>query len=254
MKRSTLIHLSLIALCSLCCAVSSMAQSFINHGSLCRVFFIKYGEATATAFTIEVHDEQFLVTAKHAVPNITKGAEISVFNRNDWLKLKVTPIFPGNDSDIVALSLPHDISPRSNVLPTMGGIAIGQDVFFLGFPFGLFTPEMDDTRAGYPIPFVKKAIVSAVSDPRAGVVTVYLDGINNPGFSGGPVIFQDLNTKELKVGAVISAYRPQPARVVNRNLDTGMAALGNSGIIITHSIHEIIPAIEKFMSERPLPR
>jgi len=96
MKRSTLIHLSLIALCSLCCAVSSMAQSYINHGSLCRVFFIKYGEATATAFTIEVHDEQFLVTAKHAVPNITKGAEISVFNRIDWLKLKVTPSLPSN--------------------------------------------------------------------------------------------------------------------------------------------------------------
>lgn len=83
------------------------------------------------------------------------------------------------------------------------GIFVGQDVYSLGFPFGLAT------KFDKPIPthiaFIKKAILSAIdARPGSGHV-LYLDGHNNPGFSGGPVIYANYNERErLEIAGVIA--------------------------------------------------
>jgi hypothetical protein len=56
------------------------------------------------------------------------------------------------------------------------------------------------------LPFVKKAIISAY-DVVNGINIWYLDGINNPGFSGGPVVFNRHGSTDWHVAAVVSAYR-----------------------------------------------
>ena len=64
----------------------------------------------------------------------------------------------------------------------------GQEVFFAGFPFGenLFTTSTQTVNGLFPMPFVKKGIISAEATEN-GATILYLDGHNNPGFSGGPI-------------------------------------------------------------------
>jgi hypothetical protein len=42
-----------------------------------------------------------------------------------------------------------------------------------------------------------------------GVETLFLDGHNNPGFSGGPIVYRDLDRSEFvyKVAGVVSGFR-----------------------------------------------
>lgn len=57
------------------------------------------------------------------------------------------------------------------------------------------------------IPFLKSGIVSALDDrdPEAGIL--YLDGQNNPGFSGGPIVFWHSASRGFRVAGVVRGYR-----------------------------------------------
>ena len=103
---------------------------------------------------------------------------------------RVAGVQPG--ADIAVFSLTGDLTPDLDLTPTIDGIVWGQDAYFLGFPFGI-----GFDLGGGSLPFVKKAIVSGLYKSINGVSLVLLDGINNPGFSGGPVVFCKMGTKEL---------------------------------------------------------
>ena len=109
--------------------------------------------------------------------------------------------------DITVLALPHSLVAADRILkPDMGGIILGQQAFFLGYPYGLFG-EVGDLNSNYPVPFVKRCTVSSLNVSPTGACVLFLDGHNNKGFSGGPVLFQENEHGELKVAAVISGYR-----------------------------------------------
>jgi hypothetical protein len=44
----------------------------------------------------------------------------------------------------------------------------------------------------FSVPLIKKAIISATVHEH-GATVLLLDGHNNPGFSGGPIVYRDLN-------------------------------------------------------------
>lgn len=73
-----------------------------------------------------------------------------------------------------------------------------------------------------------------------------LDGMNNPGFSGGPVVAPDLNSPghPFKLVGVISAYRSDPlkANVDGKQVDTNL--LGNSGIVVVIPVEEVVKIIQ----------
>ena len=94
-----------------------------------------------------------------------------------------------------------------------------------------------------------KGVLGDVSGTDADSRMWILDGINNPGFSGGPVI---LGTgDDLKFAAVISGYYLEPTEVIRG----GRADLApdahrdivnvNSGFIIAHDIVYAVDAIKK---------
>jgi len=58
-------------------------------------------------------------------------------------------------------------------------LILSQELFFLGFPFGLFTDAT--LKDGFPTPFVKKATLSAFGGTPAFQM-LFLDGINNLAF------------------------------------------------------------------------
>ena len=106
-------------------------------------------------------------------------------------------------------------------------------------------------------PFVKKATVSAFCEKDRQVI--FLDGYNNPGFSGAPVIFKE--SEEAKnsfhVAAVVSAYRAAKEPIVAgsekgvMSIDMGdgkrqqMEVYLNTGIVISYGISHALDAIRE---------
>src|SRR6266446_2755114 len=56
------------------------------------------------------------------------------------------------------------------------------------------------------------ASVSAVPKTKNGAHYFYLNGFNNPGFSGGPVAFYDYKSNQWAIVAVISGFEPEAAK------------------------------------------
>jgi len=57
------------------------------------------------------------------------------------------------------------------------------------------------------LPFIKSGILSALDIRNENAVTLYLDGHNNPGFSGGPIVFLSNTTRRFHVAGVVSGFR-----------------------------------------------
>jgi hypothetical protein len=146
-----------------------------------------------------------------------------------------------SDIDIAVLRLNTNAWKQNNFDIGSKNFFLTQECFFLGFPFGLMMPDSKgDINGGYPLPFVKKGIVSAFS-VRDPVQIIYLDGYNNPGFSGGPVIVPNLSGTEHKLSliGVVSGYRFDEKKV------GGNSFKENTGIVITYGIDHVFEIIKR---------
>jgi hypothetical protein len=118
---------------------------------------------------------------------------------------------------------------------------LGQDMYFLGFPYGLSMP-MGVENSEFPFPLIKRGCLSALSSlgPN-GPVVMFLDGHNNPGFSGGPVLFAKGGQGPAnQVAGVISGYLSEWKTVIVNGQTTPAQTQENSGIVqvvaITHAL------------------
>jgi S1-C subfamily serine protease len=211
----------------------------ITSNVIHRVFRIKVGAAEATAFTIDVDDREYLVTAKHVAESVKSEQDIELFANGRWATYRVEPVgHAAGDMDISVLAARVRLTPGKFPMPaTSNGLVYGQDLYFLGFPYGflgryLFGPS------GYPLPFVKRATVSLLDGSF-----FFLDGHNNPGFSGGPVVFRTLGEQEFKVAAVVSGYRFVNEPIYAGADKTSFTYQYNTGIIESHAIDSALDLI-----------
>jgi len=204
-----------------------------------RVFRIKISGTEGTAFTIDVDNREYLVTARHVAESVTTDQEIQLFANGEWESLHAELVgHASGDVDISVLAARVQLTPTN--LPmraTSKGVIYGQDVYFLGFPYGylgryLFGPS------GYPLPFVKRATVSLFDGSQ-----YLLDGHNNSGFSGGPVVFRKPGEQELNVAAVVSGYRYVDEPIYAGTEQTPLSFRYNTGIIVTHQIDAALDLI-----------
>ncbi len=210
----------------------------ITSNVIHRVFRIRYGGTEATAFTVDVDQRQYLVTAKHAVTGLTDGSNVDFFAHGAWKPQQVRLVgHAPADRDISVLAVNRILTPARLPMPaTSVGVIYGQDAFFLGFPYG-FTGKYVLTEDGHPLPFVKKATVSLLDE---GIFL--LDGHNNPGFSGGPVVFTQPGKNDYSVFAVISGYRAikEPVYIGDAPAYAGpnqpLVFRCNTGIIVTWAV------------------
>ncbi len=225
----------------------------ITSNVLQRIFRIKYGESCGTCFTIEVNNKQYVITAKHVVEGVDGAASVEVFKDGvevfkDGVWQKIEAHLVGACSckvDIAVLAMPMQLSPAHPFNASFGNVALSQDCYFLGFPYGLGT-DAGDHNSGYPIPFVKKAMVSAFGEETSEGSLLYLDGHNNPGFSGGPVVITPLTGEPIpKVVAVVSGYRFDNHPVCIGDAETDAFVRYNTGIILSYSISSALALIEK---------
>jgi hypothetical protein len=166
-----------------------------------RTFPIQYRQFGGTCFTVDVEEKQYIVTAKHVVEGLEDVDEVEIGRSDKWVTVTVSRV-PCEPStvDIVVLAPTRTVSESSDVL-LEAGCFLGQDVFFIGFPFG-FTPR--NQAPGHPLPFCKKAVVS-YTESQQGARILILSGQSNSGFSGAPIFYCDQTNAQTRVVAVLTA-------------------------------------------------
>jgi len=244
-------------------AAVPISSQEITTNIINRVFHIKIGNKEGSGFAIEVDNRQYLITARHLVDGLKDGDTIEIHHENKWKTVKVKPFFPQiKEVDVAVLVLPVQIAPPLPIDLSLSGLVLAQDMYFLGFPYGLFM-EGRPIDNFFPLPFVKKGICSGMAKAPQDYSVVFIDGYNNPGFSGGPIVFIDTQTKKLKIGGVVSAYRNQEDKVIRKLLkkkakaknnvqpdqikevETNMVVKTNAGIVIGFGIQSALDVISK---------
>jgi len=221
------------------------AQDAVPHEILERTLFIRAGNEGGTAFKLDYQGKVYLVTARHVVAGLpSSAAVVKVWRTDKWVDFKTVKTFfpPSNDVDIAVLETDEKVTRPYEIQPatTSGGATFGQQVWFLGYPYGL------GTRAGnVQFPFIKRGTMSAVDFSNPKAVVLYIDGFNNPGFSGGPIIYWDFRDHVIKIVGVVKGYKEDTAKVLLNGVHVDTQLLVNSGILIGYSINHAVEAIEQ---------
>jgi S1-C subfamily serine protease len=220
-----------------------------------RVFHIHFNGATGTAFVLDVDNRQYLVTAKHVMGDLPAGKhKFDMMYNNIWNSVEADLVgHAAHGADISVFALPRFMSTMP--LPAITtGMFLAQDVYFLGFPFGDYM-DPGAMNNHWPIAIVKRGIISSFnSGGKPSIVMV--DGINNPGFSGGPVITRKLGTAEVEyeIVSVVSGYKNAPINVVHHGVPVpDLLTLTNSGLVISYHIMHAVDVARSNPIGYPLP-
>ncbi len=213
------------------------------------VCFIKT-TGTGSCFIISIEKEAHIITDRHLFQNPVNGSKISfeLMNDNKWVQNDATLLLHTNANiDIAVLKMNIKRNDDFFDIGSSKKSWVSQDCYFLGFPYGMRVDDNNDIskkiNGGFPLPFVKKGIISSMLTDSNDVRIVYLDGHNNPGFSGGPVVIQNIgkSNRRMRIISVISGYINQRGQIKSPfgNFDS----YENSGIVISHSIDHIFEII-----------
>ena len=131
----------------------------ISTGILFRVFRIFYEESNATSFTINYLGNQYLITARHLFNELHNDGDlinIKLIHLDKLIDLSVEVYFHVNKSiDIAVLKIDKQLYAGDEPLFGIDGITLAQDMYFLGFPFGLGSPSKFSIF-NINFPFIKK--------------------------------------------------------------------------------------------------
>lgn len=202
-----------------------------------RVFRIAHNGKTASGYTVEKGRNQYLISAAHVFEDSLEVGSVKVYQNRDWRDIPVQVVFNDRDhSDTIVFKLTSDLSPRHEVLLGPSGITFGAWAYFLGFPFGM-TTSSGKLNNGFPIPFIKAALISGIDFEKHELTRLFLDGHNNKGFSGGPVVYLDSGTPRI-IGTVSGYLTENP---IHTETFDDMRDFGtNAGIIEAFWVKDIL--------------
>ena len=227
----------------------------IPQAAIQRVFCILRKNGTGTCFAIEVNNRQYLVTAKHIFEDkkdrkvigvLEDGETINILKDGNWMPFQAHLIGHHPKVDISVFSINTIIvNPDYSInIAKAGDLFYSQDVYFLGFPYNIQNFNFSNINNGFPFPLVKHAIISAFMNNN-GNDFYFLDGINNQGFSGGPVLFWKNAEQKAYVVGVISGYCSYKQPVLCENaMNTDFFIEENTGLIYCYPIKYAIDLIK----------
>jgi hypothetical protein len=249
MRKPTLILVAVL----LCVSSALMAQDGVPTEILQRTIFIKAGTEAGTAFGVDYAGKMFLVTARHVIAGLpAQGAVIQILQENQWKDYHtVRTLFPtSKDVDIAVFETnekvptPYGVSMAGEA----GGVTLGQQVWFLGYPFGIashFGPGgVAPFSKGGALPFIKRGTMSAIDGTNPDAVVIYIDGFNNPGFSGGPILYWSFSKQSYEILGVVQGYKEDSAKVLVNGQHVDTQVLVNTGILVGYSIGHALEAIK----------
>ena len=211
-----------------------------------QVFCLQSMFGSGTGFTVRVDGRQYLVTARHVLDgegeaSIPQRATIEFFHAGHWRTVPYELVCSTADpEDIAVLALPQLLANFPDIELGTKGLVYGQEVYFLGFPFGWQGDGAVNNE--YPLPYVKRAIVSMLDFPPSPMLV--LDGINNVGFSGGPVAFKN-QTGHWQIAAVVSGFNSVREAVFEgrTNIPASYTVEQNTGLIDATPLDSVLDLI-----------
>lgn len=192
----------------------------ITTNVLQRCFMVSCGDSQGTCFTIDVDNRQYIITVRHVVESFYSQRCPLVIHKNEeeYFRVPVEPVGCYIDEkcknkDGVSVFAPkQQISVTYPLPPDRDGISMYDDVYILGFPYGVHggvgPQSVDNLNAGFPLPVGKSGILSASYDEEG---VMFLDAYNMSGFSGGPVVMK--SSKKYKVVGIVKGYSSQEAPI-----------------------------------------
>lgn len=230
----------------------SSGQDAVPAEILQRTFLMKVGNSTGTAFTVDYKGTIYVITARHLAVDLPESKPVfQLWLNNRWEDLHpVRKILPTSaDVDIALFETEQKTPQPFQVATAAQGTTLGQQVWFLGYPFG--DTAMTSRMENQILPFIKRGTISAINGSNPEAVVLYIDGFNNPGFSGGPIVYWSFNEHAYRILGVVQGFRNDTAKVAvnGQRLDTNV--LVNSGILTAYSIKHAIDAIEAAQKKLP---
>lgn len=176
----------------------------VDQAILDRTMRIQYAQGVGSAFYFEINGVKLIVTAAHLVSGIADGDSIGIRFKTGWVYKKMIRVLPGDPHDICVLMPETQWGEGMPESKLQGGLALGQEVAYCGFPLGL---EMEGLEGalGWPKGYVKTGTFSGLLQHKAGYNDFLFDTINNVGFSGGPVVA--VVNGERRIVATVSGYQ-----------------------------------------------
>jgi len=246
MRRLALVAFSIwISLVSV-----AFSQDAVPVEILQRTIFIKAGNEAGTAFAVDFQGKMYLVTARHVVAGLPESnATIQVWQEGQWKDYHtVKTIFPfSGDVDIAVFETEEKVPQPYQVTTGQpaGGVTMGQQVWFLGYPWGLGS----HFSGGKTAPFIKRGTMSAIDRSKPDAIVIYIDRFNNPGFSGGPIVYWDFAKRAYGILGVVKGYTNDTAKVMVNGEQHDTQLLVNSGILVAYSIEHAMKAIQDNQKE-----
>jgi hypothetical protein len=242
MGQATLLKLFLLV------SLSGSLPAQVTGNVLQRVFEIT-SVGQGTAFTIDVDGRQYLVTAAHLLPKEGDHFGVKISQNGAWQDLAVQVVRCPGEIDVAVLIPPAKLSVTFPLDPTSDQLQVGQDVFFLGFPYGLSMSFA--MSSGHPFALVKKGILSGFLG-RKGIDGFLLDGMNVKGFSGGPIVFRPgLSSTNFRVAGVIGGYISERLPIFQKgtkkgqDTETDTFVNANTGLAYGFDIRFALDAIKQ---------
>ena len=202
--------------------------------------------ACGTAFAVDEGNREYIVTARH-IAELTEGCDIQVMGIEGWATCAAKAIEHAEGPiDISVIALLQTLVPKEGRFPVplgVGGIVYGQEAMFMGFPAGYDPNAGPRLFNGFPLSLVKYARFSSM--PYQGY-PIWLDGHNNPGFSGSPLCFAPSKSNEIQVAGVVTAYRSLKEPVyAEGGVETEWYVRANMGLIQAWDIQHALDLIHK---------
>src|SRR5579863_8346550 len=196
-----------VALLAVFCLNAGEPRAQLTTNVYDRVLMVRIGTTYGTAFALDVDGRQYIITAKHVVAGLGVEGTLLIDKSDTWVPVPVKVFRCDDPVDIAVLVPPTQLTVTYPLEATMRGVRYGQDMYFAGFPYGLHT-NAPALNGGYPVAFVKKAVMSGEIS-EGGASEILLEGYNNPGFSGGPLVYRDLDRTAsiFKVAGVVKGLR-----------------------------------------------
>ena len=219
-------------------------------------------QMTASCFAMNIDNKQYIITARHFFDYIDPssnehwtmvGDSINIKYNNKWNNTPIKIVGHGDDKIDISVFVTEKyvslLGGYNNSPEIKTELWYGDEVYFLGFP------HMQEAEAGFtkPFPILKSAKISSGNRDY-----LYLDGHNNSGFSGGPVLFQKdtfgfirdeksmriHNPYPLKIVGVVSGYIQEEIDGDIIQTGIGVKSKMNSGIMLVYRIEHAIRIIE----------
>ncbi|WP_209425606.1 serine protease [Pararhodobacter sp. SW119] len=160
-----------------------------------------------TGTIIDYDSKQYLVTAAHLISDRPE-ADCKIFLSESWQDFPCRLIASNLDYDVAVLRMPVFFDRRHLPLELDDkNIILGQTISFLGFPFGYYGFAQGGWDEKFPLPFVKKGCI-ATFHTRGFPHRIVVDGLNNPGFSGGPIVFSHSGKRKV-AGIVVGMHEEE---------------------------------------------